>query len=80
MKNSFAFGHLWLMLAIILYLGRVSDWSSADGTVQYSLFDVGEHLSKSTYHMIIGACVSVAVICFVIAVRGCKRDQCIDSE
>jgi hypothetical protein len=65
----FIAGNVWLLMALVLYLGRVAVRHSP---TRYSFFGVGGWISPYTYRLLIIACIAVGVY-FLASARSARR-------
>ncbi len=68
--GSFVFGNVWLVLSVILFLGRHVERTEPD---MVSFFGAGDWLYPGTYSLLEMLCVAASVACFILAYRATRR-------
>ena len=63
----FAAGNLWLLVSLLLALGRTFERSEP---LMYSFFGIGDWYYPSTYNVWVGLSLAAAAVCFLLWLFG----------
>lgn len=71
MPHYFVAGNFWLVIAAVVYWGRV--FNSGGDLSSWRLFGIGRNFEASEYPWCLGVPILIAVICFALHLRSLRE-------
>jgi hypothetical protein len=73
MSHYFVVGNLWLVVAAVVFWGRVSN--TAGDLNGWKLFGVGQSFEANQYPWVLGVPIAMAVVCLLLHVRWARNHE-----